>query len=162
MSLENSRISFRIASEDDSETIWGIIHGAFQEYRGDKAPLSAVYESPDHVRQALGNGREHGLICYYDGRPAGSVRFYSEEGLYFRRLGVLPEFRGLGISKAIISWLEEYARTNGESRIWCKTRTAVDRNMKLYSGMGFSLVLEENVERNGTEVGVATFSKNLN
>lgn len=161
MAFQSGFINFRIAKPEDSELVWKIVNISFQEYRDSDAPSSALMETSEHVRQAMSNGRERAVICYYEGKAAGTARFYFENGLYFRRLGVLPEFRGHGLSKAIISWLESFARSSGASRIWCNTRSSVERNMKLYEGMGYSLEENRTVERKGFEVGVATFSKSL-
>ncbi len=106
-------------------------------------------------------GHEKGLICFVSGTPAGSVRFYSNDGLYFRRLAVLPEYRGRGLSKRMVMWLEEYASRNGEKRIWCNTRASIQRNMNLYISMGFKVIDQWFVERKGHDVLVATLSKSL-
>lgn len=157
----NQLLEFRMADDNDIGLVWRIVNTSFEEYRNSEAPSSALMETEDHVRQTLNNGRERAVICYYGGKPAAAVRFYIEDGLYFRRLGVLPEYRRKGISKALISWLEEYALKKGESRIWCYTRSSVERNMSLYRSLGFELLDNVQVERNGKHVGIATFSKNL-
>lgn len=154
-------LDFRVVSEEEADVVWGIVNTSFEEYRNSEAPSSALLETVEQVRQALSNGREKAMICYYDNTPAGSVRFYIENGLYFRRLGVLPEFRRMGISKAIIRWLENYATSSGQARIWCNTRSSVKRNMHLYSSMGYILEEQRTVQRNNKTVGVATFSKCL-
>jgi len=161
--MDNSanNLEFRIVEESEADLVWRIVNTSFEEYRNSEAPSSALLETVEHVKQALNNGREKAVVCYCDGRPAGTARFYSENGLYFRRLGVLPEFRRRGISKAIIGWLENYARSKGERRIWCNTRSSVDRNMYLYRSMGYELEGERTIQRNDSTVGVATFSKNL-
>lgn len=151
----------RIVGVDHAELVWKIVNTSFEEYRESEAPSSALMETVEHVRQALSNGKEQAVVCYIGNRPAGTARFYFDNGLYFRRLGVLPDYRGRGISKAIISWLEKYAREHGESRIWCNTRSSVARNMALYRGMGYRLENERFIERNNHKVGVATFSKSI-
>lgn len=157
----NSSLEIKMAGESDIGTVWRIVNIAFDEYRHSPVPSSALLETEEHVRQALNNGREHAIICYYGGQPAGTARFYLENGLYFRRLGVLPEFRGKGVTRAMIQWLEDYALTHGEKRIWCNTRSSVERNMSMYRNLGFSLIEDRIIERQGLKVGVATFSKDL-
>lgn len=155
------KLEIREAGLEQADLVWKIVSTSFEEYRNSEAPSSALLETVEHVKQALANGSEHAIICYFEGEPAGAVRFYMEEGLYFRRLGVLPGYRRKGISRALISWLEDHARKMGESRIWCYTRSSVERNMAMYRNMGYVLENERTVERNSYQVGVATFAKYL-
>lgn len=155
------KLEIREVGVEQADLVWKIVNASFEEYRNSEAPSSALMETVEHVRQALSNGREHALVCYLNGQPAGTVRFYVEEGLYFRRLGVLPDYRRKGVSRSLIMWLEKYARENGEHRIWCYTRASVPRNMAMYRKLGYSLIEEREVERHSTTVNVATFSKSL-
>lgn len=154
-------IQIRIAEKGDASTLWKIVNESFEEYRNSEAPSSALLESESQVYEVLSKGFEQALICFYGSEPAGAVRFYIENGLYFRRLAVLPEFRGRGLSKAMIKWLESYAKNHGERKIWCRTRASVARNMHLYESLNYTISETMTVERNGKDVAVVTFQKEL-
>ncbi len=158
---DDKEIEIRIVSEDQAEILWQIVQESFKEYMNTGAPSSALLESQGQVKDSLKKGREKAIICYLRGEPAGCARFYKENGIYFRRLAVLPKFRGMKLSRVILEWLESYAIGMGEKRIWCNTRSSVQRNMQLYTSQGYIVERNWSVQRNGIKVAIATLSKNL-
>lgn len=94
----------------------------------------AVYErEPDAVEATEEGLLEHGfgenpyytcLIAEQDGTPAGFALFFydystwlGKPGLYLEDLFVLPEFRGLGIGKALLQRLASIALEKGCARM---------------------------------------------
>lgn len=114
----------RLADAKDAYLVHKVMLIAFEEYRNIDVPSSALNETIDYIAESIKNGYEKALLYFCDEKiPLGSVRFKTEDdSLYFSRLSVSPEARGNGIAKSILSWLEEYAQTNGISEIRCRVR----------------------------------------
>ena len=144
----------------DVDSILHIMLQAFEEYRTEEAPSSALYETADMITEQLHNG-ELALIGYVDGQEAAMVRFKVEDGfIYFHRLSVLPSFQGMGLAKELLTFLEQYAKEQLIPEIRCKVRMNVPRNMKLYQSIGYTITKEETVTSPiGFEMHVATMSK---
>jgi GNAT superfamily N-acetyltransferase len=108
---------------------------------------------------------EYGAAIIEDpqGRAVGSVRFRvdPEDGLYFFRLGVVPEARGQGVARALLCWLEARARDAACGRIWCQVRLGVARNVRLYRTSGFRLCQQHVVLRHHESVVTGTMEKHL-
>ena len=144
----------------DVDSILHIMLQAFEKYRTEEAPSSALYETADMITEEIHNG-ELTLIGYVDGQEAAMVRFKVKDGfLYFYRLSVLPAFQGKGLAKELLAFLEQYAKEQHIPEIRCKVRMNVPRNMKLYQSIGYSINKEETVTSPiGFEMQVATMSK---
>ncbi|MFZ1684627.1 MAG: GNAT family N-acetyltransferase, partial [Candidatus Zixiibacteriota bacterium] len=69
---------------------------------------------------------------------AGTVRFQFKEGLmYVGRLGVLPEFRGLGIGTHLMEAVEQIARERGVGMVEIIVRQSLESNLTLYRKLGY-------------------------
>jgi GNAT superfamily N-acetyltransferase len=143
----NLTLEIRIADIDDAVSIHEVTLDAFEEYRDTFAPSSALQETVDSILAPMKEGRQKAAICLIDGTVVGAVRFCIDEGLYFSRLSVRRQYQGNGIAKAMLSWLEDYARTCGHNRLWCRVRKAVSRNVRLYQSLGYTVCKEETVVR---------------
>ncbi|NLM75240.1 MAG: GNAT family N-acetyltransferase [Clostridiaceae bacterium] len=153
----------RLATVEDAHLIHKIMLSAFEEYRYYDIPSAALYETVNSIEESLKNGAEKALLYYWDGIPVGSVRFKTDEkALYFFRLSVSPEARGRGIAKAMLTWLENHAKEEGLTEVWCKVRMTITKNMQLYQSSGYIIDrVEEVVASNGIPVHVATMKKKL-
>lgn len=128
---------------------------------GEKGNASSPHPSPkkargtsDVGRGAGGEGRE--------GEPIACVRYQIEgEALYFHRLSVHPDWRRQGLAKKLVGHLEALARAQGCTRLTCSVRLAKADNVALYTGLGFQLVGERSVCRDGTPIPTGDFEKPL-
>lgn len=92
------------------------------------------------------------LLAEWEGMPAGfKVGYEREESFYSWMGGVLPEFRRLGIARALADAQEEWARRQGFGQIVFKTRNQ-HKNMLLFALQnGFDIIgftEKETVETN--------------
>jgi len=89
-------------------------------------------------------------IADVDGRPAGAIRFQTEDLLFWpdipqsssafvHRLVVRREFKGMKVSAALLQWAAEHAR--GLGKTWLRLDCDNDRpKLKaLYERLGFTL-----------------------
>lgn len=153
----------RPASAEDAHLVYKIMLSAFEEYRNSDTPSGALAETVSSIEEALRNGSEMALLYYLNGVPAGTVRFRTDNNsLYFFRLSVIPEARNRGIAKAMLAWLENYAKEHGLNEIWCKVRKSVPRNIRLYESAGFIVFREETkTSSSGATIQIISMKKKI-
>lgn len=153
----------RLATAEDAHLIHKIILSAYEEYRYFDVPSSALYETVSSIEKSLKNGTEKALLYFNEGVPLGSVRFRTDaNSLYFFRLAVCPEARRRGIAKALLSWLENYAKEHGMKETWCKVRLSIPRNIQLYQSVGYVITREETITNSsGLPVKIAIMKKKI-
>lgn len=154
----------RLAQANEANWVHQVMLLAFEEYRHLDVPSSALNESVCSIEEALLGGTEQAIL-YFEGdeAPAGSARFKTDGlRLYFFRLSVRPEARGRGIAKAMLAWLETYAREQGIPELQCRVRLSVPQNIELYRSVGYCVDKEETVVNpNGFPVRTVLMSKAL-
>lgn len=157
-------VEIRLATPEEAPLVHSVMLEAFAEYRNLPAPPGALSERLEDVEGLLREGVEQAALCFVDGVAVGSVRFLrSQGGLYFKRLAVRPGFQGRGLARAIVGWLEEHARRNGEGVVWCNVRAEMPRNVRLYASLGYEAYDERVVARaDGTRVPVVSMRKVVN
>jgi ribosomal protein S18 acetylase RimI-like enzyme len=130
-------IEIRSATEDDAGTLLDLAMQAFAEFRDTIVPPPGVLaESVDIVRRAI---REHGGILATDnGIRVGSARFELHPGyLYIGRLAVPPQWRGRGIGREMMSFLESHAMTLGLCEARVEVRMALPGNVAMFEAFGY-------------------------
>ncbi|QQK77709.1 GNAT family N-acetyltransferase [Salicibibacter cibarius] len=150
------------ATTSEAAVIHNLMIQAFLEYKHETPPSSALDETVQSVSDALGKG-EKALIAYEENQPVGMVRFQlKNEGLNFYRLSVIPEKQGIGIAKELLKSLEDYANKAELSTILCKVRMTVQKNIQLYSSLGYAVYDEDVVHKpNGINIKVVSMKKKL-
>lgn len=136
---------------------------AFKEYGKLEVPSSAITEPIEVLTENFKNGIENFAICLVEEGPIASVRFMEKtETLYFSRLAVLPAYRGKGIAKYMLQWLENYAKQLEKNKMECKVRMSLEGNIQLYQSIGFHLVEEgEVINPNGYAVRTGVMKKDF-
>ncbi|MCZ2258450.1 GNAT family N-acetyltransferase [Sporosarcina sp. G11-34] len=152
----------KIAEASDAPLIYDLMIKAFMEYKDEVPPSSALEETVQTISTALEDG-EQALISYIGDEPVGMVRFrLTDNGVYFYRLSVIPEKQGQGIAKGILKSLDDYAKQNEKTKMLCKVRMTVPKNIKLYSSIGYRIHDEEIVHKpNGINIKVVSMEKKL-
>jgi len=146
----------------DVSIIHAMMLKAFDEYKNDVAPSSALDETMDTISNELAGGAL-AYVGYFDGRAIASVRFMvKNDVLYFYRLSVDPKHQGKGFAKEFLRSLESYAQAHDIQEIQCKVRMNVPRNIRLYESVGYKIVHKEIVMKSsGEQIKTATMSKFL-
>lgn len=80
-----------------------------------------------------------------DGAPAGCIasRAAGEGAWEVKRLFVRPEYRGRGVSKALLAALEAEARRSGCRALTLDTRITLEPAVSLYRASGFAITYRE-------------------
>lgn len=71
------------------------------------------------------NGKKLIIVAYIDNQPAGYIvgyDKYQDGSFYCWMAGVNPNFRKRGVLKALMDYEDNWARTNGYSKLRIKTR----------------------------------------
>ncbi|MEH7121232.1 GNAT family N-acetyltransferase [Neobacillus vireti] len=153
----------KLAGEKEVATAHRLMLEAFEEYRNMEVPSSAINETFDSVFEKYSNGTEKILLCLENNLPLGSLRFkVSAFELYFMRVSVSPAARGKGLATAMLTWLEQYAKQIGITKLKCRVRMSLAKNILLYESLGFKITDEETVmNSNGYEVKTVIMEKNI-
>jgi ribosomal protein S18 acetylase RimI-like enzyme len=131
-------IVLRPARIDDAWALATTIIAAFEQYRGKLVPESGAFrETPEGIARELMQDTG-GIIAERNGNVVGCVMFRVYEGdLYFGRLSVLPEVRGLGLSKRLIAAVEREARMMRLPGVRLGVRVALTDNQRLFQSLGY-------------------------
>jgi putative acetyltransferase len=79
------------------------------------------------------------FITRYDGVPAGcgGVQFFGAEYGELKRMFMRPQFRGLGLAKLMLEYLETYARAHDIPLLRLETGIHQKEAIGLYESMGY-------------------------
>ena len=78
-------------------------------------------------------------------RPAGCAAYRKKDGETgeVKRVYVKKEYRGRGISKALLGAVEDYARKDGCRKLYLDTRITLEPAVSLYRAFGFQIVFQQ-------------------
>ncbi len=133
-------VRFTQATREDAARVHGITQAAYAEYRGALDPPSGVdRETLVEVERAVDNG---GVVLAWIGDTAvGAVRFqYAADHLAVERLAVIPLYRGQGIARALLVYLEDLARQSHLPEVRLGVRLSLPRNVELYRRLGYHVL----------------------
>ena len=106
-------LDYRIAGADQAGLVLSLIQRAFEEYRGRLDPPTGAFdETLDSVGATIAAG---GAALAYDGAQPVATALFEPHGnfLYVGRVSVLPTWRGRGIARELMIFLESQARLMG-------------------------------------------------
>ena len=132
------RLTF--ATEADVPRIRALVQAAFAEYEATfDPPAGALRETEEATARSLTQG---GALLAWRGEEAvGTVQFRLEPVyVYLGRLAVLPQARGRGVARMLISCVEQIARLAERDRVHLGTRLKLTRNVALYQRLGYQIV----------------------
>jgi ribosomal protein S18 acetylase RimI-like enzyme len=134
----------RAAGPSDAPTVAATIAAAFMQYRGKLVPESSAFrETPEAITAQLAAGSSV-IVAERNGTMIGCVVAEVLEGdLYFGRLAVLPEARGLGLAKRLIGAVEDEARRRGLPGVRLGVRIALSANQRLFQSLGYREISRE-------------------
>jgi carbonic anhydrase len=101
----------------------------FQNFSGEVAGLPGAYVPP--------GGRL--ALALMNGAPAGcaALRRFDAERCEAKRLYVRPQFRGLGVGRALLQWVISEARLAGYREMVGDTMPVMARALEMYERAGF-------------------------
>lgn len=128
---------------ENAENICRVMHLAFERYKEDPIPSSALVETPQSIGKELKKGVR--IWCgKIDEQLMAIVKVVSQvDALYFSRLSVIPSMQGKGYAKQVVRFIEQQAKMEGKRYVTCKVRSSEEGNIQLYRQLGFEIVTEE-------------------
>jgi len=122
----------------DAPAIAATIAAAFEQYRGKLVPESGAFaETADNIAGQLRSG-SGAIVAERNGRLLACVMTETQGGdLYFGRLAVLPEARGLGLARRLIAAVEAEARGRGLPGVRLGVRVVLTENQRLFGSLGY-------------------------
>ncbi len=87
--------------------------------------FEARYNTKDYFEDRYKNKDTLIIMAYFDNKPAGYLIGYdrfSDKSFYCWMAGVKPEFREMGVLKALMDYEESWAKARGYKKIRIKTR----------------------------------------
>ncbi|MCI7767970.1 MAG: GNAT family N-acetyltransferase [Oscillospiraceae bacterium] len=84
-------------------------------------------------------------VIYSDGCPIGCAAFRKKgDGVgEVKRLYIINEFRGKGISKKLLVTVEGYAKEHGCNTFFPDTRITLEPAVSVYRSFGFNIVFQQ-------------------
>jgi tRNA threonylcarbamoyladenosine biosynthesis protein TsaE len=128
----------RVIEADASQSVdvVDVIHAAYGARPPLDPPSTAVHESVESIRAAL--GRDGGLLAMVDGQPAGTLLFGRSEGcLRLRRISVHPRFQHRGVATAMVGVAEEVADRRGAACVGAGARVELPGSRRFWERRGY-------------------------
>ncbi|HJU06551.1 MAG TPA: GNAT family N-acetyltransferase [Nitrospiraceae bacterium] len=127
-------VTIRPATEQDFSGILDIQRAAFGEYTG---VYKATGWTSETIESLARDAQEKNiLVAEWDGKVAGSVRFWTVGGVcVIRLLSVRPDIQHRGIGKALMREVERLV-TNAHKLYVC-TMLRTSRNVALFLNLGY-------------------------
>ncbi|WP_186439629.1 GNAT family N-acetyltransferase [Kurthia sp. Dielmo] len=137
-----------------------IMLAAFERYKEDTQPSSALKETVESLEQEL----ENGVYCIgyqlEEELVAMSKYKWMPNALYFSRLSVLPSYQRRGIASKLVDELARMALAQHKAFLQCKVRKSEAGNIALYTKLGFTITTEElYTNLNGEVMAIVSMEK---
>jgi len=134
-------LTLRTATPNDAALIVDFVK-KLAEY--EKEPEAAVLTETDVLRDGFGDRPFFGcVLAEWNGSPAGFALYFfnystwqGKPGLYLEDLFVLPEFRKLGIGKALLKEMARVAASNGCGRLVWQVLDWNTPSIRFYESLG--------------------------
>ena len=144
-------ITIRFAATGDARAIASLLHESFLDYE----PLytlegfAATAITSEQIVARMGEGPV--WVAMRAEEIVGTASVVAKgESLYIRGMAVLPLARGQRIGELLLTHIEEFARTEGFSRLFLSTTPFLNRAIRLYERFGFRRTSEGPHELFGT------------
>jgi putative acetyltransferase len=132
-------ITFRPASNADSEKIKEIVYGVLGEYGLTPEPAGTDIDLEDIEKNYIARGGVFEVLEDERGNLLGTIGLYplDAETAELRKMYFLAELRGLGWGKKTMTRMIERARELGFKRIALETHSSLKEAIGLYKSFGF-------------------------
>jgi ribosomal protein S18 acetylase RimI-like enzyme len=128
----------RPATVADASALAATIAAAFAQYRGQLVPESGAFrETAESIAAELARGAS-AIVAERNGETLGCVMTRVVDGdLYFGRLAVVPQARGLGLARRLVAAVEADARARGLAGVRLGVRVVLADNQRLFRSLGY-------------------------
>lgn len=133
--MSDTSIEILLATTENLKDIQFCARAAYAKY------VTAIGQEPAPMNAdfAVQISMEHMYIAVFQSAFAGYVVFYPEdETLHLENVAVLPSFRGRGIGKKLIAFVEEKAKQSGKQSVELYTNEVMSENLAMYPRLGYA------------------------
>jgi GNAT superfamily N-acetyltransferase len=157
---EVSEIQIRRAGPQDVGSISSVLYESFVEYESLYTPQGFAATTPN-AQQIIARMREGSVWVAFRGTVVlGTVAAVVKgDSIYMRGMAVLPAARGMRVGTRLLAQVEQWASTEGCSRVFLSTTPFLLDAIRLYERSGFRRVEEEPQHLFGTPL--FTMEKNI-
>jgi GNAT superfamily N-acetyltransferase len=133
--MEHSKITLKLtdsSNEDFKSLVVQLDKGLYDRYQSGQAQYEK-YNRLEFLNTIV--------VAYDNNQPVGcgAYKIHDNQTVEIKRMFVAESHRGRGVSKLILSWLEEKAKEAGYSKSVLETGTKQNEAMGLYSKAGYML-----------------------
>lgn len=98
-----------------------------------------------YTRYSEKENLENIWVIYSDGSPVGCIAYRKkDDGVgEVKRLYIVKEYRGKGISKELLKTVECYAKEQGCYTLFLDTRITLEPAVSIYRSFGFNIVFQQ-------------------
>ncbi|HEV8637970.1 MAG TPA: GNAT family N-acetyltransferase [Chloroflexota bacterium] len=126
------RLELRPATPDDLAAFVAVLAAGF----GDPRRRVRAREA-----RRLGDPRQHAYLARLDGRPVGTIRAGEhDDGVYVTSFAVVPELRGRGLGRQMLTRLVRQLADGGRAPIRIEVETENRNALGLYRSCGFRVL----------------------
>jgi ribosomal protein S18 acetylase RimI-like enzyme len=127
------RLELRPATPDDLAAFVAVLAAGFDD------PRRRVRA---RVARRLADPHQHAYLAHLDGRPVGTIRAGEhDDGVYVTSFAVVPDLRGRGLGRQILTRLVRQLAGAGRAPIRIEVSTGNRNALGLYRSCGFRVLL---------------------
>ena len=135
----------RLIQPNDNEQICYVIRRVLEEFGGKKKGTAYYDYDTEHMYQAYQGEREVYYVIEVDGKVVGGggvkhLAGTNENIAEFQKFYLLPEYRGMGLGKQLITKCIDFARSAGYDAIYLETFENMHAAQGLYRKYGFQYI----------------------
>jgi len=136
------KVKFRTIQPDDNPALSKIVRDTLAEF-GANHPGTVYYDdTTDHLYELFQKTGSIYFVAESMDRIVGGAGIYPSAGLAddtveLVKMYLIPEIRGKGIGRLLISRCLEFAKEEGYSRVYIETMPELAQALKLYEKVGF-------------------------
>jgi ribosomal protein S18 acetylase RimI-like enzyme len=142
----NSASQIRYAQENDIDDLVELFSRTVSslEIYSESARTSEIQKfSSDELSRRIREDRHAVSLAFVGSKLAGFlITEYQHGPIWIDWYGVNPDFRNLGVGKAILKHLIAAAPNRKASKIWCDTRTSNTQSISLLKNLKFERLCE--------------------
>ena len=134
-------IEIREAKIEEVDIVFRTMQESFMEYSGKLNPPSgALSETTQNVINTFNEGG--GAVLAWNGIMAvGSARYrFIEHYIYIGRVSVIREYRGRGICKSLLNFIENKAMSMGIKESKVAVRLSIPENIDMYKRLKYEVI----------------------
>ncbi len=138
-------VKIRPIEKGDNQEICHVIRTVLEEYGGKKQGTAYYDYDTEHMYEAYQGNREVYYVIEVNGHVVGGggvkhLAGTDENIAEFQKFYILPEYRGRGLGKQLITRCIEFARRSGYDAIYLETFENMHAAQGLYRKYGFRYI----------------------